>query len=351
MNHFILWSQFSIAAIMIIVAGYKLTRYGDVFSEKFKLGHVFIGSVLIGWCTSLPELVLSIGTVSFAHPPAPSISMGNVLGSNLFNIFIIVFLDIIYWKGPILRKAEPNVKLSVWFSLGMAVLMGFALFFQCKGEVPYLRLGYDAALLFLVYIIATMVMYYADKKSEVSVEEAPIPDKYTSITIPGLLVRCAIVMVIIVAAGLWMSTLAPKVAEVYGLGQSFVGSFFVAIVTSLPEVVTSIIAVRLGFPNMAFGTIFGSNIFNLTIVAICDIFYQGGELGNNLIANIPASEYYAAIFFLLAMTILVILTLTFCKSEGRKFFIGIESIFLAIFYVLAMYCMYNPNFIHSLWKF
>jgi len=132
MDHFIIWGQFLIAAILVVIAGYKLTRYGDVFSEKFKLGHVFIGSVLIGWCTSLPELVLSIGTVAYIQPPSPSISIGNVLGSNLFNIFIIVFLDIIYWKGPILRKAEPNVKLSVWFSLGMAVLLGLALFFSMQ---------------------------------------------------------------------------------------------------------------------------------------------------------------------------------------------------------------------------
>ncbi|HNZ67463.1 MAG TPA: hypothetical protein PKM32_08835, partial [Planctomycetota bacterium] len=277
---------------------------------------------------------------------------GNVLGSNLFNIFIIVFLDIIYWKGPILRKAEPNVKLSVWFSLGMAVLLGLALFFQCKGEISYLRIGYDATLIFIVYMIVTIISYYADKKSKVSEEEeeAPIPDKYTSISIPGLLARSFVVILIILVAGLWMSTLAPKIAEAYNLGQSFVGSCFVAIVTSLPEVVTSIIAVRLGFPNMAFGIIFGSNIFNVAIVSICDVFYQGGELGNNLIANIPASEYYIAIFFLLAMTLVVILTLTFCKFEGRKYFIGIESIFLAILYVLAMYCMYNPNFIYSLWK-
>lgn len=350
-SHVGIWGQFLIAATLIIFAGYKLTRYGDVLSDKLHLGHVFIGAMLIGWSTSLPEFVLSVGTTMRNHP---EIAVGNIVGSNLFNIFIIVLLDLCYWKGPILKKANPKIKLTINVSLVMIILLGIALYWRCAYKVPFIPMGYDTLFLLVVYFVATFIMYRSEKKSPTEEDdEAPIPDKYNNISLGRLLFYCLLVIIVIIVSGLWMSGLAPYIAERYHLGTSFVGSFFLAIISSLPEVVTSFMAVRLGFANMAFGIVFGSNIFNVILISVSDIFYQCKFDAGNILSNgsVIPSEYYPAILCVILMTLTVLFVIKFLNKKERKFFVGIESLILAILYVFAMYCMYNPAFWKQLTSF
>lgn len=349
MDHVMIWGQFLVASALIIFAGYKLTRYGDILSEKLHLGHVFIGAMLIGWSTSLPEFVLSTGTTMQGHP---EIALGNIVGSNLFNIFILVLLDICYWKGPILKKANPKVKLTINISLIMIILLGVALWARCTQKVPFIPMGYDTLTLLVVYFIATFIMYLSEKKSPTEEDdEAPIPDKYNNISLGILLLYCFFVIVIIIGSGYWMSFISTKIERTYAsLSGSFVGSCFLAIVSSLPEVITSFMAVRLGFVNMAFGICFGSNIFNVILISISDIFYQCKfNTGNILLdGHIDPCVYYPAIICIMLMTLTVLFVIMFLNKRERKFFIGIESIILAILYFFAMYTIYNPGFWNQL---
>ncbi|WP_372364688.1 sodium:calcium antiporter [Candidatus Uabimicrobium sp. HlEnr_7] len=342
MEHLQIWGSFLVSAILIIFAGVKLTKYGDILSERLNLGHAFIGAVLIGWSTSLPELVLSIGTAVYAN--APNITMGNVLGSNLFNIFIIVILDIVYHQGAILRSVEKKVSLSTILSLMMVCAVGTCLYLNVSGKIDissidlgFSKLGYDSVVIFSMYLICMVVLFRSDRGGA----KADTVKKYDGITLGSVLLKCLFVIGIIVGTGLWLSDIATDINRVYELDAGFVGSFFLAIVSSLPEVMTCFIAVRMGFNNMAIGTLFGSNVFNMGIIAFCDVFYPG-----HLFKQFNSSHYTGVIFVIL-LTFVTLGTLKFKQGKQAKF-IGSESLLIAGLYLLGMYTIYDPSWLRMI---
>ena len=338
MEHLQIWGSFLTAAALIIFAGVKLTKYGDILSERLNLGHAFIGAVLIGWSTSLPELVLSIGTAVYSN--APNISMGNVIGSNLFNIFIIVILDVVYRQGAVLRSVDSKVRLSTILSLVMVCLVGTCLYLNLSQKINissidlgFSKLGYDSIVIFAMYLLCMVALFRSDQE-----EEHKGQKKYDGIALSTVLLKCLFVIAIIVGTGLWLSVIAKNINQVYKLDEGFVGSFFLAIVSSLPEVMTCFIAVRMGFNNMAIGTLFGSNIFNMGIIAFCDIFY-----GEHLFKQFDSSHYIGIVFVVL-LTLVTLGTLKF-KQGKKAYFIGSESIVIAGLYVLAMYTIYDSSWL------
>jgi len=95
-----IWAQFAIAAGIIIVAGYKLSHYGTQIAKRTGLGQTFMGIILFSTITSLPELTVCITSSSIVE--APDLAIGNIFGSNLFNLLLIAVLDIVQGKGAIL---------------------------------------------------------------------------------------------------------------------------------------------------------------------------------------------------------------------------------------------------------
>ena len=342
MDHVIFWSQFVAGAMLIIFSGIKLTKYADIISEKTKLGHGFIGAVLIGWSTSLPELVLSIGTSSYLGKP--DMTMGNVLGSNLFNLFILVLLDFYFLEGAILRFAKKSIKVAAFLSFIIVMAVGVTICMPqlvAGGlEVGPLKVGYNAAMIFGIYLLAMLILYLVDRGNVTEQEK-----KYEEVTLKSVLVKCFLVVAVIVAAGLWLSKLADQLQVLYKLNESFVGSFFLAIVSSLPEVITCFVAVRMGFHSMAIGTLFGSNIFNMGIIAFCDIFYTKAYMLNDIQGGGFVTSHVSSIVLVGLMTIVTILFLR-SDTENKGKFIGIESILIAGLYGFSLYLTYQtPNFL------
>ncbi len=85
-----IWLQFALTALIIVYAAYKLAEYGDVIAIRTGLGGMFIGTILLSLATSLPELLTTISSISQA---VPSLAVGNILGSNMFNMLMLVILD------------------------------------------------------------------------------------------------------------------------------------------------------------------------------------------------------------------------------------------------------------------
>jgi len=100
------WIEFTVGATLIIIAGIKLTRYADVISDRLSLGKVWIGIVILGLVTSLPEAITSL--VSIISLSAYDLAIGNLVGSNNFNPMLLVVMDIIYRKGPVTNAISPD---------------------------------------------------------------------------------------------------------------------------------------------------------------------------------------------------------------------------------------------------
>jgi cation:H+ antiporter len=115
-----IWIQFLATALVIVLAGVRLARYGDVLGEKSGLGRSWIGVVLLAATTSLPELFTGFGATALAA--LPDIAAGDVLGSCMFNLLILSFMDAIQ-PEPLSARAHQGHALSVGFGL---VLIGVA---------------------------------------------------------------------------------------------------------------------------------------------------------------------------------------------------------------------------------
>lgn len=267
------WLQFLVCAGLIAAAGYSLARYGDIIAHKTNLGGTWVGVVLIATVTSLPELVTGVSSVAVAD--APDIAVGDVLGSCVFNLLLIALLDFLYRETPIYLKASSGHILSAGFSV---VLIGLAAFSLLSADTEMPRIGHiglSTPAILLVYFVAIRAITRQEQQRMVDLSP---PDLYGDITLNAAVTRYVVAGAIVVASGVWMPFAAVALADAMGWGQSFVGTILVAAATSLPEAAATIGAIRINAIDLAVGNLFGSNLFNILILAVDDLAYVKGPL-------------------------------------------------------------------------
>ena len=191
-------------------------------------------------------------------------------------------------------------------------------------------LSLGPSLIFLAYIFCLRLIYMDQKLAPGETPEENGASSYgTTQAVTGYLISTA---VIFVAAG-YLAPTADQIATDTGLGGTFVGSTFVALTTSLPEVVTTAMAVRMGAFNLAVGNVLGSNAFNMAILFPVDLVYRGSLLED--VANTHAITGGAVI------VITGVLCLSFfCRSKPRYWFIEPDArlvILLAVSAIVALY--------------
>ncbi|OCL25669.1 sodium:proton exchanger [Orenia metallireducens] len=328
-----LWIVFLISATVIIIAGTKLSDYGDVIADKTGLGQALVGSILVAGATSLPEMVSS-GTASLIG--APDIAIGNVFGSNTFNLMILALVDLIHGAGPFMLRVHSKHILSAL--LGM-LLAGFATLFILVNKlsdfnVELFGVGLGAIIIFLTYIVGARLIYRYEKKNKLESEiEEELTESETSLK--KAIIGFVIAAVFIIISGIYLSSSADKIARISGLDATFMGSILVAAATSLPEVVASISAIRINAYDIAVGNVFGSNIFNMVIILVSDIFYQGGSV----LAGVSLTHTITAILGLILSGIAVIGL--FYRSKKTFLTVGWDSIAITAVYLFGVYLLFK----------
>jgi len=140
--------------------------------------------------------------------------------------------------------------------------------------------------------------------------------------------------VVVIAAALWLPQLGAELARQTGLGDAFVGSIFIAIVTSLPEIAVSLAAVRIGALDLAIGNVLGSNLFNLLILGLDDLFYRQGSL----LTDVNAS-HGVALFAIVTMNALFLVGLTY-RVIMKRFVVAWDTGGIAVVYAVAIGLIY-----------
>lgn len=267
-----IWLAFGLCALVIGVAGYQLSRYGDRIAELTGLTRGWIGLALVATATSLPELFTGISAVSFAH--APNIAVGNILGATVMNLLLIVLLDFFHRKAPVFTLVSHGHILGAGFAVMMLGLVGFNILLAQQGPQPTLgHVGVYTPVIVLLYLVALRVVFLYEKGHN-HVEPQPPGD---GITLKGAILRFTLAA-LVVAAALTLPFIAEGIASEMGWARGFVGTLFVALVTTLPEIAVTVAALRLGALDLAIGNLFGSILFNLAILAIDDLFLLEGPL-------------------------------------------------------------------------
>ncbi len=269
----VVWAQFIGVGAVIVVAGFYLARYGDVIADKTGLSGSWIGVALLATVTSLPELVTGISSVTIANEP--DIAVGDVLGSCVFNLLILALLDAGYRQNVIFSMGGRGHLLTAAFGILLIAMAGVSLLLAQAGHMPrFGHIGLYAPALLLVYVLAMRAVFRYERAHSNSIQDA----RYPEITLRRAGTRFALAAVAVVVAGSALPFLAADLADLMGWSKSFVGTQFVAAVTSLPEVTVTIAALRMGAVNMAIANLLGSNLFNIAILAVDDAFYLPGLL-------------------------------------------------------------------------
>jgi cation:H+ antiporter len=278
----LIWLQFALCAALIGTAGYQLSRYGDAIARRTGLSGSWIGLALLATVTSLPELATGITSVTIAH--APNLAVGDALGSCVVNLVFLVVIDFFFRKEPVWHRAGQGHVLAAAFGV---VMLGFTLVSLLISQVKpsgamavaasATQLGFDLTtpVLLALYLVAmrTVFTYERDHAALETVEvDAALPARRTAV------IRFAVAACIVAGAGIWLPFVATDLANAMGWNKSFVGSLFVALATSLPELAVTLSALRMGALDMAIGNLLGSNLFNVAIIAVDDLFYRPGAL-------------------------------------------------------------------------
>jgi cation:H+ antiporter len=328
-----LWFEFAVCLVLIAVAGYRLSLYGDMIAEKMGLTRTWIGVILVASVTSLPELVSGLSSVTVAQ--TPDIAVGDILGSCVYNLMLIVVLDFLHRQGSVYTSAHVGHTLSAGFGVILIGFVGVNLLLAANGmNLAIGHVGIYTPLILLLYALAMRTIFRYEQMRERPAAEAEA-ERYASTTLRQAVIGYALAALVVVAAGIWLPFVGKALAIQYGWGEGFVGTLFVAAVTSLPEALVSIAAVRIGALDMALGNLFGSNLFNIAILALDDMAYLPGPL-------LGAVDPVHAISALSAMVMsgIAIVGLFYRARQRVLRSVGWASLFLLVVYLFNGYAIY-----------
>jgi cation:H+ antiporter len=323
----VIWLEFIAITSLIVVCGSHLSRYGDAIAEKTGMGRTWIGVVLMASVTSLPELITGVSAVAIYK--VPDIAAGDVLGSCMFNLLILAVLDIGRRKPPISSVAHQGQILTAAFGI---VLLGVAGVSILEADlIPAVgRIGLSSFLLLGLYLVAMRIVFkYERKRVSEFLTAVAEESRYDHLTKSATYRRFAIYAVILASAATYLPRVADEIATATGWGRTLAGTVFVALATSLPEVVVSQAALRMGAVDLAVGNILGSNLFNIAILAIDDVAYMRGPLLRDVSGNHVLTAVAAMI-----MTSVVMVALVF-RSQKKILTFSWDSLGIILTYIMT----------------
>lgn len=250
---------FAVGFVLLIKGADFLVEGSSSIAKKYNIPELVIGLTIVSFGTSMPELVVNL-LASFNG--TSEIAIGNVFGSNIANVLLILGVAALIKPLPI-QKSIYFTEIPI--SLVATFMVGFLANADLFAEVKGLTLSRIDGFILLFFFGLFMAYIYVVSKSKSTdpdledggdegIKELPAAKSYIYIVIG---------MVALFLGGKWVVDGAVEIATYFGLSQTFIGLTVVAIGTSLPELVTSAVAAKKGRAALAVGNVIGSNIFNL----------------------------------------------------------------------------------------
>jgi len=329
-----IWLIFILSGIFIIISGRKLSIYGDIISLKTGMGQALVGGILIAGATSLPEVVTSS---TAAILDAPDIAVGNLFGSNTFNLLILALVDLFHGSGPMMLKVHSKHILGALLGV---LLSAMAAVFILEGglhnlRIEFLGIGLGSLIILITYLLGSRLIFRYEKRNKI--EEKNKEKKLYEVGIPlkKAITNFLLAAAVIIISGILLSYSGDQIARLTGIDETFVGTILIAAATTLPEFVVVLAAIRINAYDMAVGNVFGSNIFNMAILIITDIVYRQGSI----FAAVSLSHTITALVGLILSAIAVIGL--FYRSEKTFIRIGWDSVFIILVYIGGIYLLFN----------
>jgi len=322
--------RFSLSTGVVVAAGIVLSRTADAIAERTGFGRLAVGVVLLAGATTLPEIITDITAVRIG---APDLAVGDIVGSCVMNLFILGLLDLLHHRAHgsgLLSRVVLAHSRAAALSIILLGICGVAILSRLTLAVGHVGIG--TILIFGVYL--------AGLRSTMSIGEAgTAPSEDGQGHREPMRLSAAIVGFVLGAAAIALSgpvlaRSAEHLAEASGLGQTFFGSVFLAFITSLPELVASLTAMRIGAHDLAVANLFGSNVFNMAVILVFDLFYVKGPL----LASVEPRHAITA-FVAIIMTGLA-LQVTVTRDERRVWVFERDAVALILAFLAGIGVIY-----------
>ncbi|HVB80184.1 MAG TPA: hypothetical protein VNE82_09625 [Candidatus Binataceae bacterium] len=321
---------FLASAAIVVAAGAVMTRAADAIAEATGLGRAWIGAVLLAGATSIPEIATDVSAVRM-H--APNLAAGDLFGSSLANMLILAVIDQLSRQGSVLRRAAIENGLIACLAIILNTLG--ALFVLMQSRTTLLGVSPESVLLLLVYLVGTRAVYRNGVRHAKALTSAVPPQKRA---VTRSLKRTVAIFVgaaaLILVASPALAWSAKHIAEVSGLGTTFVGTWLLGLSTSLPELATSFAAVRIGALDLAVGNLFGSNSFNMVIFFALDLVSPSGSIFAELSPVHAISGTLAVVLMSLGLASILY------RAERRVFMVEPDSALMLVAYALSIWIVY-----------
>ena len=321
---------FSLATIVIILAGTKLAKQADSLADKTGLGEALFGVLLLAGVTSLPDFA---ATLSAAMDNRPDLAMSNVMGSMAVNLLFLGVADIVYRKANLEHAAASPVNmilaslLVVLLTLPLLAIFTPAIdIFGIHPVTPVIVAAYLFGL-HLVHRTQAKPMWFPKHTHETVEDE---PQKHHKGNLTELWIGFISMALLTGLAGWILMEAAKGIADQSGLSETLVGGILTALATSTPELVTTIAAIRIGALTLAVSNIFGTNAFNMLVVAAADVGYSQGSIYHDMA---PVQMTWGLVSILMTAILLMGMVRRETYGIGR---IGFESALILGVYVIAI---------------
>ena len=253
---------FLIFAFLTVFLSIKLSYYADLLSKTSGVSKALVGGIVLAGVTSLPEFVTCFSAMVVDNP---ALAIGDIIGSNLFNLFMICFFDIVFIKKMIFSNTSRSHNIVILILI--LNYLALYLFVSKIFDFSLLSIGFPSIL-----IIATYILYL--KKIPKFEEESYVINEDGSAKKTA--VKLAIVSLCMVISSVLLTIIVNNISLAHpSFSSIFLGAIFLGITTSLPEVVTFYALINIKSYDIAVSNIIGSCLFNLLVLAIGDIVFLG----------------------------------------------------------------------------
>ena len=262
-------------ALGIVFLSDKLSYYVDQLDKKTTISGAFLGGVLLAAVTSLPELFTSLSATIFIHER--ELVVGNILGSNLFNLLIIGLAILIFFKNYKTNKIEFKTHFIVFGGLAIIYgLMTYGLLALDKYQPAVGPINFICVLILIVYGLT--VFFQPKEKEDNSEDEDKKEQDVCSLSVKQIIVRFIIFALLLISVSILITYVTDYIGDYFALSSTVGGAIFLAVATSLPELVSTLSLCKRGNFNAGLGDIIGSCLFNFCIIGLSEFMSYDGSL-------------------------------------------------------------------------
>ena len=330
---------FIAAAIAITFGGWRLSNLADRLADRTGMGEAITGALFLGAVTSQPGIITSVTAAWHGYA---ELAVSNAIGGIAVQTLFLAIADLFYQRANLEHAAASLSNLMQGVLL--VVLLSIPLTAAVTPDFSLWSISPATPVMFAIYIYGMRMisdarsspMWFPRLTAETR-QDKPAASAQRE-NLPHLILGIVIIAAIVGVSGWLVARTGMAISEQTGLSESAVGAFLTAVVTSLPELVTTIAAVRQGAYTLAIGGIIGGNAFDTLFAAVADIAYRGGSIYH-------AVSNRQVFFITLTILMTAILLLGMLRREKRGIAnIGFESFLIIVLYAgAAAYLLFSGN--------